>query len=1028
VIAAAALVKDKTHLVGYFSPADVNVGELREFVASQLPVYMVPAVWIGMDNLPLNTNGKIDRRALQALDADVTIEPLETAEEIQLAQVWSDVLGVPFADIGRTSSFFALGGDSISSIKVVAECAKLGLTLTVAKLMTEAVLHRVAQVSSDAVTTVWPSSQLDTSIAEEVKIFWSDKLNLDDFSVYPVTPLQGGMLYATLSDPTAYVMQLPIPIDSAVEPSTVLESFERLVEQHEMLRTTFVTTTTGLTQIIREDAVGVETASVAVDHLEEYLSEDMTRGFELGDKFFVRLAVVSEPCARHAVLTIHHALYDGWSTGMIVSDLMDLVHGKPLVPRAPFRTVVDYIEAQDKSKMEAFWRSYLSGVVPSPLTLTTATSTVERGSLSLTPTLPLQSMTDAAKRMGTTLAVFTKLAWAATLRKFTRSNDIVLGQVMANRDMPVMGVDRIIGPLLSTVPCRVQFDDSQTLQELVSAVQNQQGTLSANAHASLVDVKRWSGADGDLYDTLFVFQNLPDVDADLPESSEDALPPQTTSHHVFELGVEPSSTSMTVNGLYDPLRMSWSQARSLLDEFDYTLTQLHREWDRAGHVSALWDLSPAREDAVLLASQGLVSPVEFTLLHEPFETTAKLQPDLPAVEFEGSVLSYGQLNAQANAVASELVEVGAAVGSCVAVIMDRCLEFPIGLMAVLKAGGTMMPQDASFPAARLAYALHDAGTVAVVTTEAHRGRIQEMRLDIPVVYIDTSELASRESEFTPAQLPSGDNAAFIVYTSGSTGQPKGVPVLHKSALNAAIQCSSRLEMRGARILQFLAIGFDGCQWETWMAFSSASTLVLRTSELDSDLKNVDMVAQTVTGLSLMGDPSNYPNLKCVCVGGEAMPPHLRDTWAEHVRLANVYGPSEGSMITHVEVIAPSSAITIGSPIPNVVSYVLDDSQRVVPVGVVGELYLGGVCVSPCYVNLPEQTAERFLVDPFTGGRMFRTGDCARLLPSGKFEILGRKDSQVKLKGYRVELDEVGEAMMRHGSVIAAAALVKDKTH
>ncbi|ETV89755.1 hypothetical protein H310_15416 [Aphanomyces invadans] len=290
-------------------------------------------------------------------------------------------------------------------------------------------------------------------------------------------------------------------------------------------------------------------------------------------------------------------------------------------------------------------------------------------------------------------------------------------------------------------------------------------------------------------------------------------------------------------------------------------------------------------------------------------------------------LTYGQLNAQANAVARLLTEVGVRVGTRVAVIMERCLEFPIGMLAVLKAGGTMMPMDASFPANRLSYMVSDGNAIAVVTTKASLATVEDMNLSIAVMCLDSSELALQDAEFSPAanQVAAGDDEAYVVYTSGSTGKPKGVPVLHKGAANFILHISSKLDVHGARVLQFLAMGFDGCQWETWMAFSTASVLVLRSNDLENDFQNVNAMVQTATGLTLMGDPLKYPNLKLICVGGEAMTPHLRDAWSDHVCLVHAYGPSEASIITHAQVIEPTSQLTVGGPISNVTSYILDEN-------------------------------------------------------------------------------------------------------
>ncbi|CAK4637495.1 unnamed protein product [Aphanomyces euteiches] len=317
-----------------------------------------------------------------------------------------------------------------------------------------------------------------------------------------------------------------------------------------------------------------------------------------------------------------------------------------------------------------------------------------------------------------------------------------------------------------------------------------------------------------------------------------------------------------------------------------------------------------------------------------------------------------------------------------------------------------------FPAARLSYVLSDASAAAVITTEEYRYRIDELKLSIPVVYINSEDLATNPLAYSPSSenIASPEDEAYI------------------GAVNTMTHGTIKFDLEGARMLQFFAIGFDGFQWDMWSALTEGGTVVLRSdNNLDDLLPTIDMLSITPTGLSLLGDPKKYPRLRCVGVAGESVPTSLRDLWADKVRFINCYGPSECSMGTHFQYILSHEAISIGNPVANVNSCVLDDLQRPVPIGVIGELYLGGVCVSPSYINLPEETATRFLPDPFTGGRMFRTGDVARLLSNGKMEVLGRQDSQVKLKGYRIELDEVAEAMMQHPRVITAAAIVKNKT-
>ncbi|CAK4685377.1 unnamed protein product, partial [Aphanomyces euteiches] len=543
-------------------------------------------------------------------------------------------------------------------------------------------------------------------------------------------------------------------------------------------------------------------------------------------------------------------------------------------------------------------------------------------------------------------------------------------------------------------------------------------------------MEKWSGVQGELFNTLYTFQQ-----SDVSQMADKAYvsrieETRASTPYALEMEVSVTDNTMLVNASRDVSRLSLTQVRLILDEFQFSLGQVCNAVFSDGIVADLWELSPSQHQMLRESCFGPEVPLAHELLHQAFEGTAVTKPDLIAVEYEGQQLTYGDLNEQANTLAHHLVSLGAGVGSRVAVVMERCLEFPIGLLAVLKAGGSMMPVDATFPSNRLSFILEDASASVVVSTEDYRAQIEALDLAIPVVYIRSADLAASPNPLDVVNTATRHDEAYVVYTSGSTGRPKGVPVLHVGAVNTFLNANSELFAEGMRCAQMMAISFDGCQFEVWSALTHGATLILRGLDLLETLADINSIVCTPTALSLLGDPHLYPSLKYVAVAGEALPYPLKDLWASHVHLINKYGPSECAIETHECLLGTNDSISIGPVIPNVNCYVLDDNKRQVPVGVVGEIYLGGICVSPEYINLPKQTAERFLDDPFVpgGGRMFRTGDYGRLLPNGRFEMHGRKDSQVKLKGYRIELEEVGEAMMRHPNVTAAAAVVKDKTH
>ncbi|KAF0709867.1 hypothetical protein As57867_005711, partial [Aphanomyces stellatus] len=645
-------------------------------------------------------------------------------------------------------------------------------------------------------------------------------------------------------------------------------------------------------------------------------------------------------------------------------------------------------------------------------------------------------MQSTCKKLGVTPSSVFRAAWAIVLHQYTRSEHVMFGSVMSGRDTGLDGVDKMVGMLINTVPIQVHVRTSKLLGDLIVDVHGLSTDLVQHSHCSLVDVKRWANLslEGQLFDSIMVYQNYPPSVIDKSKPRPFSLEFQTSEEFVDSavgIAIGASGDQYFVRLTHLTRDIDSTIADFLLERFVHVAVMLTSS--QSSTVASL-DVPQKREQLLLESSCfGPQVPLQYELLHHAFEEKAKLNPNLHAIEFEGKSLTYGELDARANALAADLAKMGVCVGDRVAVVMDRCLEFPVGLLATLKVGAVMIPMDVLFPDSRLKFMLTDANVVRIISLEEHGSRIVQLGLSSNVSFIDIVEtpVTAILSATYNENAAKSCHEAYIVYTSGSTGKPKGVPVLHASAVNVMLNHSSQVGfVQGNRVMQFMAIGFDGFQWDLWKSLSNGATLVFRSNLGLAELCTVDAITCTPTALSLLGHPSQYPKLSCVSVAGEACPSALKDLWLPYVRFTNLYGPSECAIMTHYKELLQNSTVTIGKPISNTNSYILDCNQVQLPVGVVGEIYLGGICVSPYYINLPEHTAERFFHDPFIGGeaRMFRTGDLGRLLPDGNFEILGRQDSQVKLKGYRIELDEVAEAMLLHPGVISAAAIVKDKTH
>ncbi|KAL2918346.1 hypothetical protein HK105_202273 [Polyrhizophydium stewartii] len=753
VESAVAMARDGK-LVAFVTPAGVDVDAVLAKAGERLPGYMVPSAVVVLEAMPMNVNGKVDKKALAAMHVEIAVDALQTDTERALAAVWSQVLGVHVAGIGRATSFFALGGDSISAIKAAAAMQRAGISITVPQLFKAQTVARVAALvdAADAhdeqeAATDWPAAVLSDKTLSELAAFGSFE------DTYPATPLQAGMVAATMQDARAYVNQVPVRATRTVSLESLRGALRAVVQHHAILRTSFVSTVAGgIVQVVRVSADAAECVAVAAP-LAQHLAADKARGFSLTEASWIRAALVCDPAgsAQHVVVTIHHALYDGWSLPMIMRDLVAALDGHALEPRPAFRTVVDFIAAQDAAATEAFWTQQLVGLEPAqPLSLGhSARTDDEDAPLAQACSTPMAELQRAAQRAGVTVAVVLKAAWAATLRKFTRSHDVVFGEVLANRDIAVAGADRIVGPLLNTVPCRVVLDDTARAADLVASMQAQHGAVLSHSHAALVDVQRWAGVQGDgkLFNTLF--------------------------------------------------------AASILAEFDFGVQQLVSALSDKATVESLWTLSPAQQAMIARFSHGERVPLPFSLVHHGFEARAKQHPDWRAVEHGDAHLSYGDLDACGSALAAALASHGVQRGSRVAVVMQRSIEFVVALVGVLKAGATIVPVDSSFPADRIQFMLDDASVCAIVTTASEAGRIAQLSVgDRAVVVADARALLASGVSFTPAaqHTATGDDDAFIVYTSGSTGKPKGVPVPHKGVVNVISLQSENgcLELRGSR--------------------------------------------------------------------------------------------------------------------------------------------------------------------------------------------------------------------------------------
>ncbi|ETV63615.1 hypothetical protein H257_19456 [Aphanomyces astaci] len=438
IVSAAVVVKDKSHLVGYFTPATVNVEGLRQTVADLLPVYMVPAMWVGLDMLPHNCNGKVDKLALAGLEATLTMEPMQTELEIELAAIISTVLKVNQSEIGRHSSFVALGGDSITAIYLAAALKQRGWRVSVRDILASGRLCDLATEAKSQPPLHLPvvsDVALSTEVIQEIMSHWPTYE-----SAFATTPEQSFLVQSTIRIPSNWVLQVPFLEWGAAKMAV---AYGQLAATCETLRTTFVSNPIGVYHVVNPaTSSSIEYSSAT--SLSEFLATDKARGFTLADPSFARFTVVTCGGDSVGVLTIHHALYDGWSISLLRSDLFDTYSGHPVSQRPSFRALIQHLASHDMTKTVAFWANYLAGAPPTPCLsdLVPPTSCPEPNDLSLATHAALPRLPSVIRSLGVTMSTVVLLSWAMALQHHTNRHDIVFGQVLANRNLDVHGIDQ----------------------------------------------------------------------------------------------------------------------------------------------------------------------------------------------------------------------------------------------------------------------------------------------------------------------------------------------------------------------------------------------------------------------------------------------------------------------------------------------------------------------------------------------------------------------------------------------------------
>ena len=895
--------------------------------------------------------------------------------------------------------------------------------------------------------------------------------NIED--IYPLSPMQQGILFHTLvaASPETYFVQSAWTLRGKLDVAAFQRAWQELMDRHPALRTAFAWEKLDapvqivwkrLKLPIEQHDLRELPAEERAERVRRFTEEDRARGFDPSRAPLLRLALLRlTDDAYRFVWSVHHLLFDGWSNQILTREVFALYEAyargrEPLVSRPrPFSEYIGWLGKQDPGRARAFWRSELEGIsAPTPLAVDRPFSASEPPRFGERRRVVVTAATAAlaafARQHQLTMNTVVNGAWALLLSRYSGERDVVFGSTVSGRSAPVAGIDAMIGLFINTLVVRVRVDPAASVLGFLLALQEHAAELRDYEHSALTDVQGLSDVPRGtpLFESLVVFENFPFTEVSAGKGGGGGGPAlaivdgQSKEQPPYPLtltGVMQGALELRLG--YDARRFDDAAVERMLGHLGALLEGMLAE--PSGRLDALSLLTDEEAQRILVEwNQTAVPHPEGVLLHRLVEAQIDRTPDAPAVTFEGRTLTYRVLEEQANRLANRLLGAGIGPDVLVGVCMERSLDLPVALLAVLKAGAAYVPIDASYPKDRIDTMLDDARAPVLLTQERLRAGLARGASTLVIALDADPELASA-SAARPAAPVGPEHLAYVIYTSGSTGRPKGVMIPHRAIANHMgwMARAFPLGARGA-VLQKTPVSFDASMWELWLPLMGGARLVMARPEghrdaayliqaiVDNAVTELQVVPTMLEMLLLEPDLERCTSLRRLFVGGEALSRSLVERFKARrdVDVINLYGPTECAVQTVVwvaEKAARGAMEPIGRPIENTRLYILDAAMQPTPVGVAGELHIGGPSVGRGYFGRPDLTAASFIGDPFAPGILYKTGDRCRYAADGVVEYLGRLDAQVKLRGFRIELGEIEAVLGARPDVASAAVIVRE---
>lgn len=1034
--------------------AEHDPAKIRESVGRRLPDYMVPAGVVIVDELPRTANGKLDVANLPDPLASRSFTGSEEPASAAVLRVAEDMASVLGRLVDCDDNFFERGGDSITAVRLVAQLRSRGLEADLAQIYEHQTPRAIAEKIESGRAEIRPAPEPFAQVHETDRLL----LPRDAVDAYPMTRLQRGMsLHSVLDGEHVYHDILSYRLEGEIDEALFREAVRSAVETNPILRTSFlIDGPTEPLQIVHREAVLAcefidlrgNSSDQQATMLEEWAQTERTIPFVWTTPGLVRIFGHRTGDREWVVsLSVHHVILDGWSAATLVTEVLNAYagacHGGRPAQKRETRAMSSYVALERVEEASpdhrTFWLEYLDDAKPTELPAFDGHGHGHKAVAQLELVIPHETSSrilELAREAGMPAKTVYLAAHTALMAFASGNPEIVTGLITSGR-IEETGGDEALGLFLNTVPVRATVAD-QTWHELLrETYQNESAIyrhrrypferIQAESTASKLCPTAFNYTDFHIYDQLdSAGLRLRDV----------RYREQTDFLFLVQVHRHPADGRMLLSLAYrtDLYRLEQIEFYKRA----YARLLYHAATEPDGRVTRSLTEWARRERQTASVLEGTAVEVPAVTLPESFAAQVARTPDAPALRAGAAVISYGKLNARANKLAHRLTGMGVGPEAAVAVLMERSVDLVTALLAVVKAGGYFVPLPPGDPAERLSWIMGEVHATVLLTDAALAGQ----RFDHDAVTLTIDSAALNEFPHTdPPVRVRPDNLVYVMYTSGSTGIPKGVAITHRDVADFA---ADRRWRNGPheRVLLHSPHSFDASTYELWVPLLNGGTaIVMPPGDVNAAGLRKVITDQHVTALWLTAalfdlvtdeDPSCLAGARQVLSGGDVVPPGaVKRALAACPGLAvrNGYGPTETTTFAATHLVRSAaelgSTVPIGEPLDNMRAYVLDQYLAPVPVGVTGELYVAGTGLARGYLGRPGMTAERFVACPYGPGRMYRTGDLVRPNPDGTLIFAGRADDQVKMSGFRIELGEVEAALAAHSGVTQSAVVVRE---